>query len=128
MRSEDVLILKLAHRMQEIVGPTTKVEMEYAFSPTFVRPDGKEVPLRRWKFDAALPSLLKAVEIDGSMFVGGRHGGGRSVVRDMEKQNAAVVLGWKVLHLRPDQLKEGGDGWDWVRCFILGPSVVPVPI
>ena len=124
----DEAIVKVAERISELVGPTVPVEMEYRFSPTFTNEKGEEVPCRQWRMDVACPSLRKGVEIDGAMFTGGRHGGGRSVVRDMEKQNCAVVLGWCVLHLRPEQLKEGGEGWDWIRCLILGPGTVPVPI
>jgi len=70
---------------------------------------------RRWRFDWALPSpsVMVAVEIDG----------GKQMVRwsekkrryvvigshnsedDMERQNVAVVLGWRVLRFTPDMLR-----------------------
>lgn len=125
---KDEAVVRVADRVARLVGPACKVEMEYLFSPTFKAPDGKETPCRQWRMDVACPSLLKAVEIDGAAFTGGRHGGARSVVRDMEKQNCAAVMGWRVLHLRPDQLKPTSDGDAWLRSFFLGPDVEPVPI
>ena len=45
--------------------------------------------------------------MDGSLFVGGRHGGARSSVRDVEKRNAAMLLGWRSLHVTPTDVKSG---------------------
>ena len=58
-------------------------------------------PTRRWRFDYALPSLKIAIEIDGGIFLGGRHSGGVGQLRDMEKSNAAASLGWLVFHYMP---------------------------
>jgi very-short-patch-repair endonuclease len=62
---------------------------------------------RRWRFDFAWPPHLVAVEIDGGIFVGGRHVDPMGGHNDRTKYNAAVALGWKVLrydarHLRDD--------------------------
>jgi len=60
-------------------------------------------PVRRWRFDYAMPEVKVAVEIDGGVFVCGRHSRGIGQVRDMEKMNAAAELGWRVLHFTPQQ-------------------------
>lgn len=62
---------------------------------------------RRWRFDFAWPSHWVAVEIDGGIFVGGRHVDPLGGHGDRDKLNRATILGWKVLrfdakHLRDD--------------------------
>ncbi len=61
-------------------------------------------PPRRWRFDYAWPEQKVAVEIDGGAFVQGRHTRGAGFVKDMEKSNAAVLAGWRVLRYTPQQL------------------------
>jgi len=68
---------------------------------------------RRWRFDWAMPSVKVAVEIDGGKRIAkylphkrrcvvvGRH----NLEGDMEKMNAAAMLGWTVLHFTPQMLK-----------------------
>jgi very-short-patch-repair endonuclease len=64
-------------------------------------------PIRRWRFDAAFPEKMIAVEIDGGAFVGGRHTRGAGFRNDCEKFNAANLLGWNVYRFLPEQLKNG---------------------
>lgn len=63
-------------------------------------------PKRRWRFDYAWPDKLTAVEIDGGIWRkgGGAHSRPSNILRDMEKINAAVLLGWRVLRFTPDRL------------------------
>ncbi len=63
-------------------------------------------PVRKWRFDLAIPSALVAVEIDGGVWSGGRHSGGAGQIKDMEKLNAAAILGWRVLRFTPQQLAQ----------------------
>ncbi len=71
-----------------------KVEPEYRFHPK-----------RKWEFDFAVPSLKIAVEIEGGIFAGKRlgHSSGAGIKRDMEKYNAAQLLGWRVFRYMPEQ-------------------------
>ena len=64
-------------------------------------------PVRRWRFDLAAPELLIAIEVEGGVFRGGRHTRGRGYVRDLEKYNAAVTRGWRMLRYTPDQMAAG---------------------
>ena len=59
-------------------------------------------PKRRWRFDLAWPELKLAIEIEGGVWIRGRHVRGRGFKEDCEKYNAAVLLGWKVLRYTPD--------------------------
>lgn len=62
---------------------------------------------RRWRFDLAWPDLLVAVEIDGGIWIRGRHSRGKGQLGDMEKLNAAAAMGWRVLRFTPDQVRNG---------------------
>ena len=85
----------------------TSAEMEYKFHQK-----------RRWRFDAAFPERKIAVEIDGGVFVSGRHTRGVGFIKDCEKLNAAALLGWRVFRFVPQQL-EGGEVYD-----ILGKALL----
>lgn len=57
---------------------------------------------RMWRFDIAFPTQKLGIELDGFGY------GHQSVVarkRDIEKQNAATELGWKLLRYTSDHLK-----------------------
>lgn len=60
-------------------------------------------PVRKWRFDYAVPSLMVALEVEGGCWVGGRHTRGAGFKADMEKYNTAATLGWTVLRCTPDQ-------------------------
>jgi hypothetical protein len=62
---------------------------------------------RMWKFDFAWPKHGVAVELEGGVFTKGRHTRSMGFVRDCEKYNAAVRLGWRVLRYTSVDLK----GW-----------------
>ncbi len=62
---------------------------------------------RRWRFDYAWPSVKIALEIDGGVYTQGRHTRGAGFIKDQEKRNAAVMLGWGVLHCVPEDVKDG---------------------
>lgn len=64
-------------------------------------------PLRRWRFDYALVDVHIAVELDGGVWVSGRHNRGSGYVKDMEKFNEAAILGWKILRFTPADVKQG---------------------
>jgi very-short-patch-repair endonuclease len=62
---------------------------------------------RMWRFDFAYPAMRIAVEIEGGLFIGGRHSRGAGMLKDMEKYNEATLLGWRVLRVTPEQVRNG---------------------
>ena len=70
-----------------------KVEKEYRFHP-----------VRKWRADYAIESIRVLIEVEGGIWTQGRHTRGKGYLGDMEKYNAATVMGWKVLRYTPDQL------------------------
>jgi len=67
-------------------------------------PEYRFHPVRRWRFDYAWIEQRVAVEIEGGAWTRGRHTRGSGFVKDMEKYNAAVELGWKLLRYQPRQI------------------------
>jgi len=61
-------------------------------------------PSRKWRFDYAWPAAKIALEVEGGVWTQGRHTRGSGFVKDMDKYNAAAVLGWRVLRVMPDRL------------------------
>jgi len=55
------------------------------------------------------PDRKLAVEIEGGVWVRGRHTRGSGFVKDCEKYNEAALLGWTVLRLPGSLVKEGGE-------------------
>lgn len=62
---------------------------------------------RKWRFDFAWPQRQLAVEVEGGVYIAGRHTRGDSFERDCEKYNEAALLGWLVLRVTPDQVTNG---------------------
>lgn len=58
-------------------------------------------PKRRWRFDYAQIDLKIAIEIEGGVWINGRHTRGSGYLSDMEKYNAAQILGWRVFRFPP---------------------------
>lgn len=59
---------------------------------------------RRWRFDYAWPEHQVALEVEGGVWVGGRHTSGAGFVKDMEKYNEAACMGWRIIRCQPRQL------------------------
>ena len=63
---------------------------------------------RRWRFDWAWPELKLALEVQGGLFVNGRHSRGAALLKEHEKLNAAAVAGWRILYCTPATLLTEG--------------------
>lgn len=64
-------------------------------------------PPRRWRFDFAWPAYLVALEVEGGVFIRGRHARGAGMVGDMTKYSEAAILGWRLLRVTPQQIADG---------------------
>lgn len=54
-------------------------------------------PTRKWLLDMAWPPQKVAVELEGGLFVRGRHSRGAEYSKDCEKHRALVLMGWALL-------------------------------
>jgi very-short-patch-repair endonuclease len=64
-------------------------------------------PTRKWRFDYAWPDKKIACEVEGAIYVRGRHSRGAGMEKDMEKYNAAALLGWRVIRVSTGHVKSG---------------------
>jgi hypothetical protein len=74
---------------------------------------------RRWRFDFAWPAQHLALEVEGGSWTGGRHVRPAGFAADCEKYAHAVLLGWRVIRVTSDQLKDGR-ALSWVRVALEG--------
>ena len=61
-------------------------------------------PGRRWRFDFAHVATRIAIEINGGVWISGRHNRGQGYINDCEKMFHAAELGWRVFPLTPEQI------------------------
>ena len=61
-------------------------------------------PVRKWRFDYAVPEYKIALEVEGGVWTGGRHTSPKGFLGDIEKYNTATLMGWRVVRTKPDDL------------------------
>nr|WP_314137723.1 DUF559 domain-containing protein [Acinetobacter lwoffii] len=64
-------------------------------------------PERKWKADFHLVGKKILVEVEGGIWSGGRHTRGKGYLGDMEKYNAATMMGYQVIRFSTEQVKSG---------------------
>lgn len=87
----------------------TKLEQTFLFNLKLMAAELKDGmvseylfhPTRQWRLDFAWPAQKVAVECEGGIFrkKGGAHRSITGILRDIEKYNAAVEHGWRLLRL-----------------------------
>jgi hypothetical protein len=98
----------------QLEGKGIEAKPEYYFHAT-----------RKWRVDvlAVRPETsdryerVVAIEIDGGIFVRGRHSGGVGQLKDMEKHNALAEYGFRLLRFTPQQVRDGSALEQIVRCL-----------
>lgn len=74
-------------------------------------------PKRKWRFDLAFCNrngVKLAVEVDGGVWINGRHSRGAGVEKDCEKYAEAMCLGWRVLRVTPKHIRSG-EAVNWIE-------------
>lgn len=64
-------------------------------------------PKRKWKADFFLIGKKILIEVEGGIWSGGRHTRGKGYIDDMEKYNAATMMGYQVIRFSTEQVKSG---------------------
>lgn len=72
---------------------------------------------RKWRFDLAITRWKVAAEVNGGVFIQGRHSRGAGIEEDMRKLGAAVELGWLVIQCTP-RLVKSGDAVRWIEAAV----------
>lgn len=65
------------------------------------------IPGRRFRFDFAWPAQRVAVEVDGGIWIGGRHARGSGIEGDAAKLSLAAAHGWRVLRVTRRLIESG---------------------
>lgn len=91
---------KLQKQYEAAVNEVNKL-LKISFIKEFPFLHGK----RQWKLDFAMPCCKIAIEVEGGLFTGGRHGRGAGLVADMAKYNRLAIEGWRLLRYPPSQVK-----------------------
>jgi very-short-patch-repair endonuclease len=79
-----------------LLGGFGAVEHEFQFHP-----------VRKWRFDWALPDRKIAWEYDGLMQADASHSSVAGILRDVEKINEAQALGWTVYRVNAKSIHDG---------------------
>lgn len=79
-----------------IFGLTKGIEFEFA-----------AVPGRRFRWDIAFKEKRLLIEVNGGIWHKGGHSTGKGITRDCEKNNLAVLLGYRCLAVTADHIKSG---------------------
>ena len=62
---------------------------------------------RRWRADFLVQPGDILIEVEGGLYVAGRHTQGKGYEADLDKYNAAVELGYRVLRYSPRHINDG---------------------
>jgi very-short-patch-repair endonuclease len=100
--------------------PALKVQL-LAYGLPMPVPEHRFHPTRKWRFDFAWPELKLALEIEGGLYVKGRHVRGAGAEADCVKYAEALVLGWRVLRVSPGQLRDG-KALAWLTALLDPPA------
>ncbi|MGE5513009.1 MAG: endonuclease domain-containing protein [Bacteroidota bacterium] len=71
-------------------------------------------PPRKYRLDFAFIEEKLGVEVDGAIWVKGRHGTGTGITNDCEKMSLAAIHGWRIIRVTPEQVKQG-KALEWIR-------------
>jgi very-short-patch-repair endonuclease len=72
---------------------------------------------RKWRADLCWPERKLIVEVDGGVYVGGRHTRGRGYEEDCRKQAAGVLLGFRWLKVTPTHI-DTEEAVKWISAAI----------
>lgn len=70
--------------------------------------------VRKWRFDFYWPDLEFACEVEGGIWIAGRHNRPISFIKDAEKYNEAALMGIKVIRVTDKHIKDGS-AIEWIR-------------
>jgi len=62
------------------------------------------IPNRKFVLDIGWPLLKIGIEVQGATWRKGGHSSGAGINRDMEKRNLAIINGWRIIEITPQQV------------------------
>ena len=100
------MLRKLPKKRQKSSGEDAMAQQLTIYKIPFER-EYKFYPGRNWKFDFIITGTKIAIEIEGSIWVGGGHSRGSAIERDQEKFNHAAIENWRVLRFSTGMAQDG---------------------
>ncbi len=82
--------------IQQLRALKIEFEQEFQFHTT-----------RKWQADFHIKNTKLLIEVEGGIWSGGRHTRGKGYIGDMEKYNAATMMGYQVLRFSTEQVTSG---------------------
>jgi very-short-patch-repair endonuclease len=73
----------------------------------------KVIEGRKFAWDFLVAGMI-LLEVDGGIYVQGRHTRGAGYTKDCEKTALAVIEGWRVMRVTSDQV-ESGEACQWIK-------------
>lgn len=70
-------------------------------------------PIRQWKSDFVWPKYNLICEVEGGVYIKGRHTRGVGFENDCEKYNNATILGYRVLRVTARHI-QSGEALQWI--------------
>ncbi len=64
-------------------------------------------PHRKWRADYAWPEKKVLLEIEGGVWLSGRHNRAGGFLKDIEKYNEAACLGYRIIRCTPKEMETG---------------------
>jgi very-short-patch-repair endonuclease len=83
----------MEHYLREL---KLKYEREYRFHP-----------IRKWRFDFALTEHRIGLEVEGGIWIQGRHTRGKGYESDLRKANEATRMGWRIFRFTTNMVRRG---------------------
>ena len=90
----------------ESVGEAALIQQLRALKIEFVQ-EYKFHSTRKWRADFYIKNTKLLIEVEGGIWSGGRHTRGKGYIGDMEKYNAATMMGFQVLRFSTEQVTSG---------------------
>ena len=90
----------------ESVGEAALIQQLRALKIEFVQ-EFQFHPTRKWRADFHIKNTKLLIEVEGGIWSGGRHTRGKGYLGDMEKYNAATMMGFQVLRFSTEQVTSG---------------------
>lgn len=59
---------------------------------------------RKWRFDYCWPEQKIVLEVEGGIFIQGRHSRGAGMKEDFDKYNEAAIYGYRIVKVIPTEL------------------------
>lgn len=96
------MVSNLEEEFAKQLGAAMKAGLIHSVTPQY-----RPLKERLWRIDFALIPTKIAIEVDGGIFIRGRHARGNGIEGDSHKQNTMTMLGWRCLRVTPSMIKDG---------------------